>query len=461
MEQAALWVEEEAAEAQHKRQAAQRAAREAADDQAAPRLVEPNRKQIELRPQDLESLLPPCHRARAIWAVVERLDLSRFYAPIKARGSRAGRAATDPRVLVALWLYATSEGIGSAHELERLCTYHDAYRWLRGGVPVNYHTLSDFRTDHDVALDELFTQLLGVLTQQGLVRLKRVAQDGMRVRASAGASSFRRRQRLEGFLQAAREHVQAVKQQREEAVDTQRSARQKSAQQRAAQQRAERIEQALAELAKLEQQREQASGGHKPKGEPRASTTDAEARKMKMGDGGFRPAFNAQLATDTESRVIVGVSVTENGTDYAQAAPMVDQIEQRTGTKLEELLVDGGFTSKEAVDDVTEKEVTLYGPVPERKDTPDPYAVKPTDSEAVGRWKQRMATEEAKRIYRERAATAETVNGDLRAWRSLDRFLVRGKRKVMCVLLWNALTYNILRWVALAPGVLVPSAGGC
>ena len=363
MEQAGLWVEEEPTAAQQERQAAQRAAREVADDQAAPRLVVPNRRQIELRPQDLESLLPPCHRARAVWAVVERLDLSRFYAPIKARGSRAGRAATDPSVLVALWLYATSDGIGSAHDLERLCTYHDAYRWLRGGVAVNYHTLSDFRTEHDHALDELFTQLLAVMTQQGLVSLKRVAQDGMRVRASAGASSFRRRGRLEDFLQAAREQVEAVKQQSAAGVDTQRSVRHQKAQQRAAQQRAERIEQALAELAKIEQQREEERGGHKATGEPRASTTDAEARKMKMGDGGFRPAFNAQLATDTESRVIVGVSLTEAGTDYAQAAPMVDQIEQRTGTKPEELLVDGGFISKDSVDDVTEKEVTLYGPV--------------------------------------------------------------------------------------------------
>ena len=181
--------------------------------------------------------------------------------------------------------------------------------------------------------------------------------------------------------------MQAVKQQSEQAVDTQRSARHKSAQQRAAQQRAERIEQALAELAKIEQQRAEQNGGHKPKGEPRASTTDADARKMKMGDGGFRPAFNAQLATDTESRVIVGVRLTENGTDYAQAAPMVDQIEKRMGIKPEELLVDGGFTSKEAVDDVSEKQVILYGPVPERKATPDPFAIKPTDSAAVkDRW---------------------------------------------------------------------------
>ena len=356
-------------------------------------------------------------------------------------------------MLVALWLYATSEGVGSAHELERLCEYHDAYRWLRGGVAVNYHTLSDFRTAHEAALDELFTQLLAVLMKQGLVRLKRVAQDGMRVRASAGASSFRRRGRLEDFLQAAQEQVEAVKKQSEAGVDTQRSARQQKAQQRVAEQRAERIEQALAELAKIEQQREEERGGHKAKGEPRASSTDAEARKMKMGDGGFRPAYNAQMATDTESRVIVGVGLTEQGTDYAQAAPMVDQIEKRTGSKLEELLVDGGFVCKESVDEVSEKHVTLYAPIPARKGNPDPYAVKPSDSEAVRSWKQRMATEEARLIYRQRAATAETVNGDLRTWRSLDRFLVRGKRKALCVLLWNALTYNILRWLALAPSI--------
>src|SRR5712692_10022485 len=172
MEQVALLEDGEAAELAEARRASRKAERDAAQEQAAPRLVEPNRKQIELRPQDLESLLPPCHRARAIWAVVERLDLSRFYEPIRSRGSRAGRPTTDPKVLVALWLYATSEGIGSAHEVERLCNYHDAYRWLRGGVPVNYHTLSDFRTDHDEALDELFTQLLAVMTQQGLVSLK-------------------------------------------------------------------------------------------------------------------------------------------------------------------------------------------------------------------------------------------------------------------------------------------------
>lgn len=109
-------------------------------------MVSADRSQVELGPFDLESLIPPGHRARSIWSVVEKLDLSRFYEPIKARGSQAGRAATDPKVLVALWLYATTDGVGSARELERLCGEQDTYRWLRGGLTVNHHTLADFRT---------------------------------------------------------------------------------------------------------------------------------------------------------------------------------------------------------------------------------------------------------------------------------------------------------------------------
>jgi len=451
MEQVALLEDGEAAEVVEARRAAKRCAQAAEQQQAAPRLVVANRNQIELRPQDLESVLPPGHRARTIWAAVEQLDLTRFYEPIKARGSCAGRPTTDPKILVALWLYATCEGIGSAHELERLCTYHDAYRWLRGGVAMNYHTLSDFRTDHEAALDDLFTQLLAVLLQQGLVTLKRVAQDGMRVRASAGASSFRRRQRLEEFLAVAKEHVAAVKQQGEQTLGMAVNARKVAAQQRAARERAERLQQALAELAKLEEQRREASGGHKAKGEPRTSITDPEARKMKMGDGGFRPAYNTQMATDTDSRVIVGVAVTEEGTDHAQAEPMLEQVEERSEHTPADLLLDGGFVSKEVVDRITEQGVTLFAPVPERRGTADPYASKPGDSAAVQAWKQRMASAAGKLIYRERAATAETVNADLRTWRSLDRLLVRGKRKALCVLLWNALAYNILRWVALAP----------
>ena len=181
----------------------------------APRIVTANRQQLQLRPLDLESLLPPEHRARAVWAVVEQLELTDFYDAIAARGSEPGRPAIDPKILVALWLYATSEGVGSARELARLCEAHDAYRWVCGGVAVNYHTLSDFRVGHEAALDALMTQVLAVLLRQGLVKLTRVAQDGTRVRASAGASSFRREKSLRACLEAAQAQVARVKQEAE------------------------------------------------------------------------------------------------------------------------------------------------------------------------------------------------------------------------------------------------------
>lgn len=451
MEQRTLLVGE-SAEVVEARRVAKRAACEAAADHADPRVVEADRSQIELRPLDLDSLIPLGHRARIIWSFVEKLDLRRFYGPIKARGSRAGRPCTDPKILLTLWLYAYSEGIGSAHVVDKLCGEHDAYRWICGGVTMNYHTLSDFRSEHGAAFDDLLTQSLAVMAHAGLISFKRVAQDGTRVRTSAGAGSFRRRARLKDLLKAAREQVEAVKQQADVAVDTQRNARQKAAQERAARERAERVERALLELARMEQQREQEKGGHQAKGEPRASTTDPEARKMKMADGGFRPAYNAQIASDTESRVIVGVDITEDGTDYAQSEPMLEQIEARTGKKPEELLVDGGYISKGAVERIAEESVTLYGPVPERKANPDRFTIKPNDSAAIAQWKRRMASTEGQEIYHQRGATIETINADLKTWRALDRFLVRGKRKVLCVLILNALTYNILRWAVLAAG---------
>jgi len=417
---------------------------------AAARVVIAERSQIELRPVDLDSLIGSAHRARAVWLVVEKLELKSFYEAIKARGSQAGRPATDPKILIALWLYATSQGVGSAHEVDRLCREHDAYRWICGGVAMNYHTLSDFRTVHDKQLDDLFTQLLAVMLKQGLVSLTRVAQDGTRVRASAGTGSFRRRQRLEEFEAAAREQVEAVKQQADKPIlGAEQAARRRAAQERVVRERAERVAQALAELAVIEEQRAHARGGHKAKGEVRASTTDPQARRMKMADGGFHPAYNAQLATETVNRVIVGVAITEDGTDFAHAGAMIDQVQKRTGQLPQQWLTDAGYASRDTVDEVSGKQVELYMPVPRRNNNPQPYAVKPHDSPAVAAWKQRMQTEEAHDAYRDRGSSVELVNGDLKTWRALGRFTVRGKRKVLCVLLWNALAYNILRYVAL------------
>jgi len=411
---------------------------------APPRLVTVNRQQIELRPFDLESLLPPEHRARAIWAMVEGLDLTKFYEPIVARGSEPGRPAIDPKILVALWLYATSEGVGSARELARLCTAHDAYRWLCGGVAVNYHTLSDFRVGHEAALDALLTQVLAAMLHRGLVQLERVAHDGMRVRASAGAASFRRVLSLRACLAAAEAQVAHVKAAGEHPLPG-RSARAQAAAVRAARERAKRVQQALDELPAVQAVKRTAE----QKAQARVSTTDPEARVMKMADGGFRPAYNVQLATATGGRAIVGVQVTNCGSDQGQLEPMLEAIAERTGTRPTEYLVDGGFVKLESLTAAAAQGVTVYAPVPEpRTAGTDRYVPKADDGPAVAAWRTRMGTEEAKAIYKERAATAETTNADCRTHRGLDRFTVRGQTKVLCVALWTAVTYNALRWIA-------------
>ena len=325
---------------------------------------------------------------------------------------------------------------------------HDAYRWICGGVSVNHHTLSDFRVGQAAALDDVMTQVLAVLMHGGLVTLERVAQDGMRVRASAGAASFRREKSLKACLEEARAQVEEAKRQADE-PDTQRSARERAATERAVREREERVTRALAELPKAQAAKHKAED----KAQARASTTDPEARVMKMGDGGYRPAYNAQFATDTASRVIVGVGVTNSGSDMGQADPMRAEIERRTGGQPKELLIDGGFAKLDSIDEASKAGTTVCAPVPKpRKEGIDPHQPKQGDSPAVADWRQRMGTAEAKEIYKQRAATAETVNADLRTWRGLDRFLVRGSGKVLSVILRSAITYNVMRWIGAGMG---------
>jgi transposase len=406
--------------------------------------VTATRQQIELRPFDFESLRPPEHRARAIWAMVEGLDLMKCYEPIVARGSEPGRPAIDPKILVALWLYATREGVGRARELARLCTAPDAYRWRCGGVAVNYHTLSDFRVGSAAALDALLTQVLAAMLHRGLVKLERVAHDGMRGRASAGAAAFRREPSLRACWAAAAAPVAHVKQEAEHPVPG-RSVRAQAAAARAARERAKRVQQARAALPAGQAVKPMAE----KKAQARVSTTDAEARVMKMGAGGFRPAYNVPLATTTDGRAIVGVQVTNCGSDQGHLEPMVEEIAQRTGTRPTEYLVDGGFVKRESIPAAAAQGVTVYAPVPEPRTTGiDRYAPKVDDSSAGAAWRQRMGTDAAKAIYKERAATAATTNADCRTHRGLDGFNVRGQAKVLCVALWTAVTYNALRWIA-------------
>lgn len=426
------------------------APREASDgcDDAPPRYETANRDQIELQPCDLEALLPPGHAARLVWRFVEGLDLTAFYATIRSREGRAGRPAIDPKILIALWLYATIDGVGSAREVDRLCYAHDAYRWLRGGVSVNYHTLSDFRIAHQAALNDLLTQSITALLYRGVVTMARVAQDGTRVRGSAGAASFRRRPTLEEALRAARKQVERTARQ----PDGPGPSREAAAEARAARERLARVEEALAHLPQIEAIKQKQG---KKASEPRVSTTDPDARVMKMADGGYRPAYNVQFATDVDSRTIVGVAVTKEGHDRTALAPMLDQIEQRTGHLPAAHLVDGGFVSKDVITTAADRGVTVYAPLFVRAGrTRDLGTAVPGDSPAVQAWRARMASAEGRQVYKTRGATAEWVNADGRTHRVLNHIPVRGTVKVLTWALWIALAHNLMRTMELVPHLM-------
>jgi len=412
-------------------------------EEMAVRVREPNRKQMILKPEDLDSLIGAEHPARAIWRVLEGMELSGFYRPIKAREGSAGRDATDPRMLLALWLYGLSEGVNSAREIERLCQAHAAYRWICGGVSVNYHTLSDFRGGSGAALDELMSQVLAVLMHKRLLKLYRVAQDGTRVRASAGSASFRRKRTLERCLKQARAHLASLG---AEAADCSPGARVEAAQRRAAREREQRVEQALGELKQLSAAKAQARNHPQRQGEARVSTTDPEARVMKLGDGGFAPAYNLQFATDTESRIIVGVRATNSGSDSRQLEPMQEEIARRTAATPKQHLADGGYMNFASVERSAARGIEVFSPPRENRTYHiDPLTPQPGDSPAIADYRQRMASVQGQAIYRQRAATAETVNADLKTWRGLDRLLLRGLDKVLTVAIWSALTYNLIR----------------
>lgn len=411
-----------------------------------PRLRRAERRQIELRACDLESLLPEDHRARLVWEAVEQLDLSDFYAAVSTRLDTPGRPATDPKILLALWVYATSEAVGSARHLERLCTRDHAYIWLCGGVTVNRTMLAEFRVDHGDKLDALLTKLLAVLMNQGLLSLRRVAQDGVRVRASAGASSFRRRTTLEQHLQQAKDQVQTLKRELDDDPASSTS-REKKSRERALARRKAKLERALAEMPKVEEAKARNPPKKGKRGtEARVSTTDPEARVMKMGDGGWRPAYNIQFATDTESRFIVGVDVLNVGSDGGQLLPMLDQLKARTGESPQDYLADGSYAKLSDVHALEHQGIRVFAPVPTpRREGVDRYARKNGDTELVAAWRARMGTEDAKKIYVERGATIETVNADLRAHRGLQQLPVRGRNKVKALALLHALTFNLLR----------------
>lgn len=412
------------------------------------RVKSPVRNQVIMRYSSLEDLIPEDHKVRAVWDYIQHLDLSQLFKKIRVIEGGVGRSAIDPYILLALWLYATIEGIGSARVIERYCSEHVAFQWLCGEVSVNYHTISDFRTAHKDELDDILTQSVAILMRQGLVELKRVAQDGTRVRANAGTSSFRREKTLCNCLQEAKKHLDTL--QKEINEDPTKHVSQIEARRRQViVERKNRAEEAVKELAKFRKEisnnraRDTKKGIEKKIEHARISKTDPEARKMKMANSGFSPAYNVQFATDTKSQAIAGVDVINAGCDYGQITPMMHQLASRYGKIPNEWLADPGYRKIDDIEKATKENCKIY--VPLMESSSDKILV--NESKEVKEWRLRMEQEEAKLIYRERAATAECVNAIARN-RGLQQFLVRGLQKVTCVALLFAITHNVVRGIS-------------
>lgn len=431
----------------------------AARPKGAPRLRRAERRQVGLRPISLEDLLPGDHRARFVWSSAERLDLSALYGAIKAVEGHPGHPPADPRILLALWLYATVEGVGSAREVDRLCREHIGFEWLCGGVGMNHTTLADFRVAHGAVLERLLSDSFAAMLKTGHASLERVAQDGMRVRAAAGAASFRRRASLERCRAEAAAEIVRLRAELD-ADPGAVSRRQAAARLRAAADRERRVAAALAVAGQLAAKRQgdprphdedPPRSGDGPAGEaaaksppePRVSTTDAAARVVKMPDGGFRPAFNLGFASDPRSGMIAAVTLDNSGSDKGQLRPMSERLAVAYGQRPGEHLVDGGFAKLAGIEALAAAGVVVFAPVPKPRDAArDPHAPRQGDGPGVAAWRQRMGGGAAKAVYKERAATAECVNAQCRN-RGLLRFLVRGLEKARTVGLWHALAHNM------------------
>jgi transposase len=483
------------------------------EQQARVRRKEINRQQLLLRPVEVEKLVDLDHPVRAIWELVEGLNLEPFYVEIESVEGVAGRPVWDPRLLISLWIYAYKDGVSSAREIARLCEYHPAYQWLSGLEVVNYHTLADFRIRHQEALDRLFIEVLGVLSHEGLITLERVMHDGTKVKACASSKSFHRKATLEDHLRLAREQVEQMGDPESE-ESSQRVAK---ARQRALRERRERLGEALKALEQIEASRSKTS-----EKKVRASSTDPEARIMLQGNGAYGPAYNVQISTDAQSKMIVGVGVTQASADASELEPAVDRVETNLGQRPRQVVVDGGFTNQATMEAMTEKQVDMIGSLPERSGvalnrleqrgvsldfypqafeydrSADSYRcpagkvlayetqerqgatlrhryrakvsecrvcefqaqccpgtkrgrslVRSEATPEMVAFQAKMETPEAQAIYKQRAGVAEFPNAWIKDKIGLRQFRLRGLAKVTLESLWACLTYNICQWIRL------------
>ncbi len=418
------------------------------------RVSRPERTQVDFLPRAIDEMVPHDHRCRIVWRFVESIDLEPFYQDIHVSSSQAGRTAISPEIFISLWLVATLDGISSAREIARRCETDLIYRWICGGVSVNYHSISDFRSGHVEKLSEILTSSIASLIKQGFVTLEEIGQDGMRVRASAGSSSFRRKPTLDELHKHAKTHLEELDEQRRRREEGNKNddnrpptrTRSEAAVERAAREREERIARAIEESEELRNKKSK----DEDKEKVRVSTTDPDARRMKMGDGGTRPAVNVQFASDGDARVIVGVAVTNEGTDGGQLSPMLDQIEQRYRRRPDIALVDSAYATKASVEAAGTAGTAVVSTVPRsdqlKRHGKDPHQRQKGDSDQYEAFRHRMADPKYQELYKKRPSIAEFPNADCRN-RGLTQLRVRGLVKAKAVALWHALTFNLLRMV--------------
>jgi transposase len=484
-------------------------------------LIRPiNRQQMSWRAVDVERLIGEEHRARAIWMLVGRLDLQRFYDDIESSVEEGGRPAFDPQLLISLWVYAYSEGIGSAREVARRCEYDPAFQWLTGLEEVNYHTLADFRVEKQQELDELFTQLLGVLSAEGLITLEQVMQDGTKIKALASTRSYQREGTIREHLERARRRVAEMGDPRNEEIGP----KAKQARARARQEQQKRLENALQELEKLRERKP----AQKAQSETRVSTGDPQARVMKQPDGGLALSYNAQISTDAAQGLIIGVAVTQEANDSAQLLPAAERIEERLRKKPRQMVADGGYTTRDTIEKMAGRGIDflgslekttsgatapqrlppsafIYQPEKNRYLCPEgkwlrpqgrhnnkknrglvtyryeakrsdcqPCVRKPeccpenqsqgrgllrwTESATVAAFREKMAGVEAQTQYRRRGRVVEFCHAWIKSKLGLRQFHVRGLAKVQSEMLWACLTYNLQQWIRLSRMRAAPAA---
>lgn len=395
-------------------------------------------------PACLDQQLPPDDPARLLWDFVGQLDLRPFTKPAKAVEGRPGNPIVPPQLLFALWLLATIEGLHSARELAARTTRDLPYQWLCGGRPISHHTLADFYADHAAALRDLFVEHIAALRQQGLITLHEVTVDGRKVIANASKDTYRREGTLQRHLAEAEDHLAHLQRQRDQAERL--SAGQAAARRRAARERVARLRAALTVVRQRQEQRRETNRQSLPPDDARANETDPDCAKMKMPDGGYRPAYNVETVVDTRHGLIVTVAVTNQGSDNGQLGPLRDRVEAEQGQTPRVMLADSGFVDQEDIERLETTGTTVVMPPKNEKQEAaagrDPYARKRRDSEAVAGWRGRMGQAASRAAYRRRAPVAEGVHAQEanRGWR---RFRLRGLAKVGAEALWASLAHNI------------------